>query len=67
MNITFEQYEKILDDVAEQLLTPNQEGGAWFNGSKEEFEEWAGDVFDDVVEHTLKAVGIVVNYPDYNE
>lgn len=62
--ISYEQYETIINNVVNKLLDPEQFGGPWFNGSSGDFEEWAGDVFSDVILHTLKEVGIDVNFDE---
>lgn len=59
--ISYEQYTTILDNIVKKLLDPNQVGGAWFNGSESEFEEWAGDAFCEVVLQTLHEVGVHID------
>ena len=44
MKISEQTFIENYDKLSAKLLDENQAGGAWFNGSGEEFEEWAGDV-----------------------
>lgn len=54
------------DKLSSILLDKNQVGGAWFNGSEEEFEEWAGDVLFDTLEIFLNLCGIEVEWDKIN-
>lgn len=60
MTITEEQYDNFIDEVADELLNPNQAGGAWFGGSREKFEEWAGDVFAETIDIVFEKLGIEI-------
>ena len=53
-------YDDVYSYVKSLLMNPSQHGGPWFH-SEEEFEDWAGDVLDDTIEYTLKAVGITID------
>ena len=54
------------DKLSSILLDRNQVGGAWFNGSEEEFEDWAGDVLFDALEIFLNLCGIEVEWDKIN-
>lgn len=58
--ITSEQYEKFIDEIVEELLNPNQIGGAWFGGSKIRFEKWAGDVFCSAIDIIFEKLSIEI-------
>lgn len=60
MTITAEQYDNFINEVADELLNPNQAGGAWFDGSREKFEEWAGDVFAVTIDIVFEKLGIEI-------
>lgn len=54
------------DKLSSILLDENRVGGAWFYGSEEEFEEWAGDVLFDALEIFLNLCGIEVEWDKIN-
>ena len=58
--ITAEQYDNFINEVTDELLNPNQAGGAWFGGSREQFEEWAGDVFAETIDIVFEKLGIEI-------
>lgn len=60
ITITEKELSDIAERVAERLLDPNQFGGPWFNGSREDFEIWSGDIFLDVITYTLETVGCTI-------
>lgn len=60
MKISEKTFVKNCDKLSAKLLDENQFGGAWFHGSKEEFEEWAGDVFFEALEIFINLCGIEV-------
>jgi hypothetical protein len=62
MKISEQTFIENYDKLGAKLLDENQVGGAWFNGSEEEFEEWAGDVLCDVLETFLNLCGIEVEW-----
>ena len=55
-----ENYNKMRDN----LLSKKQVGGAWFDGSEEEFEDWAGDVLFDALDIFLNLCGIEVEWDE---
>lgn len=57
-------FYKAIDYAAERCLDPNQFAGAWFSGSKEEFEEWAGDVLPEFLEYFLTSLGFEIDYKE---
>lgn len=66
--ITSEQYDEFINEVADELLNPNQAGGAWFGGSRIRFEKWAGDVFATTIDIVFEKLGIeIVDEDDYEE
>lgn len=62
MKISEQTFIENYDKLSAKLLDENQAGGAWFNGSGEEFEEWAGDVLFDALETFLNLCGIEVEW-----
>lgn len=60
MTISMDVFSAMYETIANKLLDKNQVGGPWFNGSEEEFEDWAGDVLYDVLEYCLNYFGITV-------
>lgn len=48
-----------LEQLVKEKAIENSYGTAWFE-SIEEFEDWAGDVFWDLLDETLMALGIKV-------
>lgn len=61
MELTIKQYYKLLEYVEQYATNQNLVDGAWFKNS-DEFEEWAGDVFYDLLETALKYFGITINF-----
>lgn len=55
------------DKLSGELLNSNQVGGAWFNGSEEEFEDWAGDVLFEALEKFLNLCGIEVEWDEISD
>ena len=66
MKISEQTFVENYDKLSEKLLNTNQVGGAWFNGSEEEFEDWAGDVLFDAFETFLNLCGIEVEWDEIN-
>ena len=60
MKISMDVFSKMYEDVTKKLLDENQCGGAWFLGDKEKFEDWAGDVFSEALEHCLNYFDIQI-------
>ena len=60
MKISEQTFVENYDKLSTKLLDENQVGGSWFNGSEEEFEEWAGDVLFEALETFLNLCGIEV-------
>ena len=61
MKLTIEQYTKLLDYIKQYAMNQNLIGGAWFE-NQDDFEEWAGDVFYDLLETALKYFGITIDF-----
>lgn len=59
-SITIEEFESICEKVKEELLEPTIYGQMWFNGSREELDDWAGDVFYDAIEKAYLHLGVFV-------
>ena len=55
-------FYKAIDYAAERCLDPNQVAGAWFGGTTEGFEDWAGDVLPEFLEHFLNSLGFKIKY-----
>lgn len=53
-------FEENLNKLKDRLLDENQVGGAWFYGSEERFEEWAGDVLYEALEIFLNLCGVKI-------
>jgi hypothetical protein len=66
MKISEQTFIENYDKLGAKLLDENQEGGPWFYGSEEEFEEWAGDVLFDALETFLNLCGIEVEWDKIN-
>lgn len=66
MKISEQTFVENYDKLSAKLLDTNQEGGAWFDGSEEEFEEWAGDVLFESLEIFLNLCGIEVEWDEIN-
>ena len=65
MKISEQTFVENYDKLSEKLLNTNQVGGAWFNGSEEEFEDWAGDVlFDDELNNRNEWKGLAFDEKD---
>ena len=60
MKISMNVFSKMYEDVAKKLLDENQCGGAWFQGDKEKFAGWAGDVLSDALEYCLNYFDIQI-------
>ena len=56
-------FDEVYSYVKSLLMDPSQHGGPWFH-SEEEFEDWAGDVLNDTIEYTLRAVGVTIDDND---
>lgn len=61
MKLTIKQYDKLLEYIKQYAMNQNLVGGAWFK-NQDEFEEWAGDVFYDLLEIVLKYLGITIDF-----
>lgn len=61
MELTIKQYNKLLEYIQQYAMNKNLVGGAWFN-NQDEFEEWAGDVFYELLETALKYFGITIDF-----
>lgn len=66
MKISEQTFVENYDKLGAKLLEKNQVGGAWFDGSEEEFEEWAGDVLFEALEIFLNLCGIEVEWDKIN-
>ena len=66
MKISEQTFVENYDKLSAKLLDENQVGGAWFDGSEEEFEEWAGDVLFEALEIFLNLCGIEVEWDKIN-
>ena len=66
MKISEQTFVESYDILGAKLLDENQVGGSWFNGSEEEFEDWAGDVLFDALETFLNLCGIEVEWDKIN-
>lgn len=64
MKISEQAFVENYDKLATKLLDENQAGGAWFYGSDEEFEEWAGEVLFEALEIFLNLCGIEVEWDE---
>ena len=64
MKISEQTFIENYNKMSDNLLSKNQVGGAWFNGSEEEFEDWAGDVLFDALEIFLNLCGIEVEWDE---
>jgi len=62
MKISEETFVENYNKLGAKLLDTNQEGGAWFHGSEEEFEDWAGEVLFEALEIFLNLCGIEVEW-----
>ena len=60
----FKELDKVAESTKKYLTTPDGSGKPWFQ-SKEECEEWMGDVFYDAVEHYMKCLGIEITGQDF--
>ena len=58
-------FESLMDEVKNRLLSPEQCGGPYFSGDEAEFEEWAGDALSDAIEYALNGVGIEIDWDGY--
>jgi len=61
-HISDEDFTNAINYAVEKALDPNQPGGAWFNGNKEELSDWCGDLFTDMMTYVLEYYGIAVEY-----
>ena len=66
LKIDEETFVENYNKLSGELLNSNQVGGAWFNGSEEEFDEWAGDVLFEALEKFLNLCGIEVEWDKIN-
>lgn len=66
MKISEQTFVENYDKLGSMLLDNNREGGAWFYGNEEEFEDWAGDVLFDALEIFLNLCGIEVEWDNIN-
>ena len=66
LKIDEETFVENYDKLSGELLNSNQIGGAWFNGSQEEFEDWAGEVLFEALEKFLNLCGIEVKWDKIN-
>lgn len=66
MKISEQTFIENYDKLGTKLLDENQVGGPWFDGSEEEFEEWAGDVLFEALETFLNLCGIEVEWDKIN-
>ena len=55
-------FESLMGEVKNKLLSPEQFGGSYFSGDEAEFEEWAGDALSDAIEYALNEVGIEIDW-----
>lgn len=55
--ITENEYEKFIAEVVDEMLKPSDYRYAWFDGSMEAFENWAGDIFYDAIEIVFEKLG----------
>lgn len=53
-------FDDVCNYVKALLMDSSAWGGPWFK-TEEEFENWAGDIFYEVVENTLRTVGVTVD------
>lgn len=60
MELTIKQYDKLLEYIKQYAMNQNLAGGAWFK-NQDEFEEWAGDVFYELLETALNYFGITID------
>lgn len=59
--ITDKEFADMIDSVVKELLDTTQPGGGWFEGDKEKFDEWAGDVLWDALEKCLNYFDIIIH------
>lgn len=64
MKISEKTFVENYDKLGAKLIDGTQEYGAWFYGSKEEFDDWAGDVLFEALEIFLNLCGIEVEWED---
>ena len=62
LKITHEDFVKAYEKTCDKLIEPTP-SGQWFEGSAEECEEWAGDVFFDALEIFANCLGVEVEEP----
>lgn len=58
-------FELLMKEVQNKLLSSGQCGGPYFSGDEAEFKEWAGDALPDAIEYALNEVGIEVDWDSY--
>jgi hypothetical protein len=66
MKISEQIFVENYDKLGSILLDKNREGGAWFYGDEEQYEDWAGDVLFDALEIFLNLCGIEVEWDKNN-
>ena len=66
MKISEQTFVENYDKLGSILLDNSREGGAWFYGSEEQYEAWAGDVLFDALEIFLNLCGIEVEWDKIN-
>lgn len=61
MKMTVDEFDAIYMEVVNALLDKNHFGGPWFN-TKEECEDWMGDIFGEALEIALKHLGYEIDW-----
>lgn len=61
MKVSEKSFYEMYDRVAERLIDKNQCGGGYFNNSREEFDDWAGDALMDALDYCLQYYNIFID------